>query len=89
MEIMVTMNKLVLELLPKVPDFGLAELQELAVGTHTHNRDCIKQVIVEAEAAVVAEKGRKRSRKRRKTRRDANKVGAQTCLCNPSLGTMY
>jgi hypothetical protein len=46
MEIMVTMNKLVLELLPKVPDFGLAELQELAVGTHTHNRDCIKQVIV-------------------------------------------
>ena len=81
MEIMVTMNKLVLELLPKVPDFGLAELQELAVGTHTHNRDCIKEVIVEAEAAVVAEKGRKRSRKRRKTRRDANKVGARTCLC--------
>jgi hypothetical protein len=85
MEIMVTMNKLVLELLPKVPDFALAELQEVSVGTHTHNRDCIKQVVAEAEAAVDADKSRKSSRKHRKTRRDKNKVGAHTCVIRDTV----
>jgi hypothetical protein len=41
----------------------------VSVVTHTHNRDCIKQVVAEAEAAVNADKSRKSSRKRRKNQK--------------------
>jgi hypothetical protein len=36
-----------------VPDFALNEMQEMSVGTHDHNRECIKQVV----AAIQPEQG--------------------------------
>ena len=93
MGIMVTMNNLALELLPLVPGFALKEMQELSVGTHNHNRECIREVVGETEAAVAAERSRKGRRKRLKTRRDANMVGTQRFairehrMCSPHSST--
>jgi hypothetical protein len=45
MEIMVTMNRLALELLPLVPDFELEEMKKKSAGTHDINRRRVKQAL--------------------------------------------
>jgi hypothetical protein len=57
MEIMVTMNELALELLPRVPSFPLKEMRDITAGTHEANHERIEQVTQAENELLTTKKG--------------------------------
>ena len=79
MEIMVAMNELALELLPRVPSFPLHEIRDITAGTHEANHERIEQAVTQAENELLTTKKENGGRKRQKTRLNANKVRLMCC----------
>jgi hypothetical protein len=76
MGIVVVMNELALELLPRVPSFALQEMRKNTAGTQdtSHHENGLRRPSHQAVNEVRADKSGRGSRKRRKTRMNANKA---------------